>query len=227
METQMRMDNNNSDTMVIKDVHDEEGSAIIFFLDLDGFYRGKSRGVRGKFHQQSNGGDSQSNQQVQPNDNYVSQQRSRGPGGGYRGRPRGNNRGGRGGHDRNYLPQQQLQDSTADGSTPSDTTQQVTDVSHPHRRGGSNAAGRPQQDHQWDVGNWNGETLIYLRTTKEEEEQATAADSNGVPNSSNALAGGEIVTQSLMKTMFVFFSASAERSIIASCSVVDTERFWT
>ena len=222
----MRMDNSNG-TMVIKDVHAEQGSLITCFIDLDGFpYRGKSRGGRGKFQQQSNGADSQNNQQPQPNDAYVSQQRSRGPGGGgYRGRPRGNNRGGRGGHDRNYLPQQQLQDSTADSSTPSDTTQQVADVSHSHRRGGSNAGGRSQPDQQWDVGNWNGETLIYLRTKKEEEEQTADADANGVANSSNALAGGEIFTQNVMTTMFVLLSVSSERSIIASWSFVDKECF--
>ena len=74
----------------------------------------------------------------------------------------------------------------------------MPDGSNSQRRDGSNAGARQQPEQQWDVGNWNGETLIYLRTTKEEEEeeqqkqQLADAGSNGVPNSSNALAGGEI-----------------------------------
>lgn len=74
----------------------------------------------------------------------------------------------------------------------------MTDGSNSQRRGGSNAGARQQSEQQWDVGNWNGETLIYSRTTKEEEEeeqqkqQLIDAGANGVPNSASALAGGEI-----------------------------------
>ncbi|CAF2501260.1 unnamed protein product [Rotaria sp. Silwood2] len=133
-------------------------------------YRGKSRGGgagRSRLQQQQNGGDSQ-------NDNYIPQQRYRG-GSGYRGRYRGSNRGSHRGNDRNYQQhqyEQQPQDSNIDISTTSDTTQRFTDASYTNRRGG----GKQQQ--QWDVGNWNGETLIYSRSTKDDEQSANSDNNN-------------------------------------------------
>ncbi|CAF1018835.1 unnamed protein product [Adineta steineri] len=141
--------------------------------------RGKSRGGRARFQQ--NGGDSQNvNNQQQPqqqqNDNDIPQQRQRG-GSGYRGRYRGNNRGGFRGNDRNYQQQQnqqqnqqQTQDSNGDTSSPSDTTRR--------NRG---AAGTSRQE-QWDVGNWNGETLIISRTNKDDEQTIDTDESSAVQN---------------------------------------------
>jgi hypothetical protein len=150
-------------------------------------YRGKSRVGRSRFQQQQNGGDSQNNNQQQ-NDNYIPQQRQRG-GSGYRGRYRGSNRGGQRGNDRNYQQQQyeqQPQDSNVDTSSPSDTTQRSTDVPYTNRRGGG--GGTRQQ--QWDVGNWNGETVIYSRSTKD-DEQPSNSDNNNVPNTSHIPPGGD------------------------------------
>ena len=165
-----------------------------FCHDLDGHNsRGKSRGGggggRSRYPQSANGNESP-NVNSQQNESFAGQTRPRGaPGGGsgYRGRQRGQNRGGFRSNDRNYQQQQQQQqqqgpDSTVDNSVPSDTTPRTYEGSYSNRRGGSvGAAGgnRPhasqqqqqpqQQQEQWDVGNWNGETLIYSRTTKEDE----------------------------------------------------------
>ncbi|CAF3361715.1 unnamed protein product [Rotaria sp. Silwood1] len=154
-------------------------------------YRGKSRGSggggRSRFQQQQeNGGDSQNNNQQQQNDNYLPQQRYRG-GSGYRGRYRGSNRGSHRGNDRNYQqPQyeQQPQDSNIDIST-SDTTQRFTDVSHTNRRSG----GKQQQ--QWDVGKWNGETLIYSRSAKDDEQSANSDNNNNISHVPSGMLNGQ------------------------------------
>ena len=160
-------------------------------------YRGKSRGGRPRYQQQQNGGDSQNNNNnnnnnnlQQQNDNYIPQQRQRG-GSGYRVRYRGNNRGGQRGNDRNYQQQyeQQSQDTNIDTSSPSDTTQRLTDVPYTNRRGGGSGADTGGRQQQWDVGNWNGETLIYLRSTKD-DEQTSNLDNNNVPNTSHVPSGG-------------------------------------
>jgi hypothetical protein len=131
-----------------------------------------SRGRSRRFQQ--NGGDShnannQHHQQQQENDNYVLQQRQRG-GSGYRGRNRGYNRGGYRGTDRNH--QQQIQDSNVDPSSLSDTNRR--------HRGAAVASEQQQQQQQdsWDVGNWNGETLIYSRTAKDDEQILNSDDSS-------------------------------------------------
>ncbi|CAF0787518.1 unnamed protein product [Adineta steineri] len=148
-------------------------------------YRGKSRGGRSRFQQQQNGSDPQNNNNQQQNDNNISQQRQRG-GSGYRGRYRGSNRGGYRGNDRNYPQQQheqQSQDANIDSSLPSDMSQGFTDVSQTNRRGGSNGKQR-----QWDVGNWNGETVVYSRTSKD-DEQFSNLDENNVSNTLHAPSG--------------------------------------
>ncbi|CAF2824442.1 unnamed protein product [Rotaria sp. Silwood2] len=138
----------------------------------DGFTsRGKSRGGRARLQQ--NGGDSQ-NVTNQQNDNYIPQQRQRGTST-YRGRYRGNNRGGYRGIDRNY---QHVQDSSIDTSLPSDTNRRS-------RGGGADApavASNQQQQDLWDVGNWNGETLIYSRTTKDDEQPLNSNESTEATN---------------------------------------------
>ena len=50
---------------------------------------------------------------------------------------------------------------------------------------------QPKQQ-QWDVGNWNGETLIYSRTSKE-EEQSSISDNNNVSNTLDGPSGGSNV----------------------------------
>ena len=192
-------------TASIKNGHggetDENGQS----RNNDGFtYRGKSHTGRPR-SQQQNGGDSQQN--FQQNDGHTSQQRQRGGTSNYRGRFRGNNnRGGGGGqrtNDRNY--QQQAQDSNnLDASSPSDTTQRSTDVpynnNNNNRRDGGNSTGgggtnnntstnaKPQEPQAWDVGNWNGETLVYLRSSKD-DEQTTNLVNNNVSNTSHTLTG--------------------------------------
>lgn len=155
---------------------------------LDGAsHRGKPRGGRSRPPQQQNGGDSQNNHQ-QSNDNNTSQYRQRG-GSGYRGRNRGSNRGGHRANDRNHQQQQQQpfepqsQDSNADASLPSDTTQGFSNVPYANRRGGG------RQQRQWDVGNWNGETVVYSRTSKD-DEQPSNADENNVSNTLPTSSGG-------------------------------------
>ena len=169
---------------------------MMIVVYLDGYnYRGKSRGGRPRYSQQQNGNESP-NPNTQQNENYSGQSRPRGAlgGSGYRGRYRSHNRGGHRPNDRNYQ-QQQGQDSNLDNSVPSDTTQRSNEGSYNNRRGGGNAVATgnrqqqqppppPQQQQQqqsqqeqWDVGNWNGETLIYNRTTKE-DESALDAESN-------------------------------------------------
>jgi len=157
--------------------------------------RGKSRGGGGgrpRHSQQANGNES-SNVNPQENENNTGQTRPRGaPAGGnsYRGRYRGQNRGGYRPNDRNYQQQQQQQgdDSNVDNSVPSDTTSRTYEGSYSNRRGGAGAgagatgnrqhSSHQQQQHQqpdqWDVGNWNGETLIYSRTAKDEELASNA-----------------------------------------------------
>lgn len=156
---------------------------------LDGAsYRGKSRGGRSRFQQQSNGNDSQNTNQPS-NDNSVSQHRSRG-GSGYRGRYRGSNRGGHRTNDRNNPQQhyeQQSYDSYVDTSLPSDTTQRSSDVPYSNRRGG--AADNNRQQRQWDVGNWNGETMVYSRTAKDDEQPLNSED-NHVSNALHSSSGG-------------------------------------
>jgi hypothetical protein len=198
VEKQMRMGNN-------EDMVRESNFRFFFIfaiyksiLSLDSStYRGRSsRGGRSRFQQQ-NGGDSQNNNQQQ-NDNYISQQRQRG-GSGYRGRYRANNRGGHRGNDRNYQQQQhdQLpQDSNVEISSPSDTTQRLPDVPYTNQRDGS-------KQQQWDVGNWNGETLIYSRTSKE-DEQTSNADNNNASDTSHAPPGGN-ECYLLRKTKFQFY----------------------
>jgi hypothetical protein len=160
-------------------------------VPLDNFtHRGKTRGSRSRFPQ--NGGDSQhiSNNQMQAsNENSVGSQRLR-RGSAYRGINRGQNRASHRQTDRTYS--EQPQDSNIDSSSPSDTTQRLTDVPYSNRRGrGSSAGGgngtRHQPQEQWDVGNWNGETLIYSRTTKEEEQQPSNSD-----GTSNVLSEGTL-----------------------------------
>lgn len=170
-------------------------------LFVDGYTnRGKSRGGRARFQSQPNGGDFHSNnqqqQQQQSNDNYQPQQRQRG-GSGNRGRNRGNNRSGQRGNDRNHQSyeqqQQQPQDFNIDTSSPSDTTQRFPDVSYANRRGPAGATGKqqPQQKQQpWDVGNWNGETVIYSRRPKDEEQSSTS-DNNNVSNTLDGSSGGK------------------------------------
>ena len=144
--------------------------------------RGKTRGGRSRFQQ--NGGDSHNattaaNNNQHQNDNDMSQQRQRG-GSGYRGRNRGNARGSFRGTDRNYQPQhqQQTQDSNVDASSPSDT----------NRRNKAATSNSKSQQDQWDVGNWNGETLIISRTTKDEEQQVPAiADSSSTGKKRNEI----------------------------------------
>jgi hypothetical protein len=63
-------------------------------------------------------------------------------------------------------------------------TQRFNDASNTNRRGG----GRQQQQQQWDVGNWNGETVIYSRTTKE-DEQPSNSDNTNLSNTSHAPPG--------------------------------------
>ena len=145
-------------------------------------HRGKSRGSRSRLQQ--NGSDSHqasNNQNQSTNDSSLSQSRSRGGGGGgggsssaYRGRPRGQNRMGHRHNDRTHP--QQLQDLNVDSLTLSDTTtQRPTDGNLTHRRGrGAAASGNSRQTtaEHWDVGNWNGETVIYSRTAKDDEHQS-------------------------------------------------------
>ncbi|CAF1944534.1 unnamed protein product [Rotaria magnacalcarata] len=145
-------------------------------------YRGKSRGGGGwsRTQQQQNGGDSQNNTQQQQNENYAPQQRYRG-GSGYRGRYRGSNRGSHRGNDRNYQQyqyEQQPQDSNIDSSTPSDITQSFTDVPYRNRRGGG------KQQH-FDRSDWNGESLNFSKSTKDEERPANSENNNA----SNARCG--------------------------------------
>ena len=149
-------------------------------------HRGKSRGGRSRFQQ--NGGDSQhtTGNQTHQSDASSSQQRPRGGGSAYRGRNRGQNRPGYRPNDRAYS--QQPHDSNVDSSVPSDTIPHPTDVSHGNRRGrGGAGAARHQTQEQWDVGNWNGETLIYSRTTKEEEQHQQKLNSD---EASNVLSEG-------------------------------------
>jgi hypothetical protein len=160
---------------------------------LDGAsYRGKSRGGRSRFPQQANGNDSQNNNQ-QLNDNNTSQYRPRG-GSGYRGRNRGSNRGGYRTNDRNYQQQQyesQPQDSNVDASLPSDTTQGFSNVPYANRRGGGGGGGGGgKQQRQWDVGNWNGETRVYSRTSKD-DEQPSNPDEDNVSNTLQTSSGGK------------------------------------
>jgi hypothetical protein len=44
-----------------------------------------------------------------------------------------------------------------------------------------------QQQDQWDVGNWNGETLIYSRTTQDDEQPLQTNDSSKVLNGQSDL----------------------------------------
>ncbi|CAF3409447.1 unnamed protein product [Rotaria sp. Silwood1] len=145
----------------------------------DGFTsRGKSRGGRTRLQQ--NGGDSQ-NVTNQQNDNYIPQQRQRGTNT-FRGRHRGNNRGGHRGIDRSY---QHVQDSNIDSSLPSDTNRRS-------RGGGAAAAvaSNQQQQDLWDVGNWNGETLIYSRTTKDDEQPLDSNESTEAANNQEKSKSG-------------------------------------
>ncbi|CAF3866124.1 unnamed protein product [Rotaria sordida] len=139
--------------------------------------RGKSRGGRTRLQQ--NGGDSQ-NITNQQNDNYTSQQRPRGTST-YRGRYRGNNRGGGyRGIDRNY---QHVQDSNNDTSLPSDTNRRSRGAAAAAAAAVTVAPNQQQQQQDlWDVGNWNGETLIYSRTTKDDEQPLNSNDSTEVNN---------------------------------------------
>ncbi len=76
-----------------------------------------------------------------------------------------------------------MQDPNIDTSLLSDTTQPFTDVSYKNRRGGG------RQQRQWDVGNWNGETLVYSRTAQDDELPSNS-DDNHVSNTSHAPPGG-------------------------------------
>ena len=160
-----------------------QGGWISSSLSLDGFsHRGRSRGGRGRFQQHANGADSHS--ATQPTDeSYAPQQRQRGASG-YRGRYRASNRGGHRGNDRNQGSQ--AYDSTFDPSSPLDATAGATETSSTARQG----AGRSKSEHQWDVGNWNGETLIYSRSTKD-DEQALGSDTLGVAGTSHSTSGGK------------------------------------
>jgi hypothetical protein len=173
-------------------------------------HRGKSRVGRSRFQHQQNGGDFQNNnnQQQQNDNNYNPQQRQRG-GSSYRGRNRGSYRGGSRGNDRNHQQyEQQTQDSNLDTSSPSDTTQRFTDVPYTNRRGGG-GGGRQQQQQQWDVGNWNGETLIYSRSAKD-DEQSSNSDNNNMSHTINGPPGetsnvnnvSELNTQQKLKSEF-------------------------
>ncbi|CAF0723636.1 unnamed protein product [Adineta ricciae] len=162
--------------------------------------RGKTRGGRSRFQQ--NGGDTHNattaNNNQHQNDNDMPQQRQRG-GSGFRGRNRGDPRGSFRGTDRNYQPQQQqqTQDSNVDASSPSDT----------NRRNKAAASNPKSQQDQWDVGNWNGETLIISRTTKDEEQQvpATADSSSAVHNGQSDVAHPDQST-----TKFDFIEAARQ-----------------
>lgn len=189
-------------TALVKNGHGGETDENGHSRNNDGFtQRGKSRTGRSRFPQQQNGGDSQQNSQQ--NDSYTPQQRQRGGSNNYHGRFRGNNRGGGGGgsqrtNDRNYQ-QQQVQDSNnLDVSSPSDTTQRSTDVpyNNNNRRDGgvssnnnNNAGGngKQQESQPWDVGNWNGETLVYSRSSKD-DEKTTNVVNNNVSNTSHNLS---------------------------------------
>ena len=193
-----------------------------FCDDLDGHSsRGKSRGGGGRprYPQQANGNESP-NVNSQANESFSGQTRPRGaPGGssGQRGRYRGQNRGGYRPNDRNYQQQQQGPDSTADNSVPSDTTPRTFEGSYANRRGGSVGAATggnrqhsaqqqqpphpQQQQEQWDVGNWNGETLIYSRTTKDDEPAFNAEST-----SSKTLTDGKTISGTTRSmTNFIYF----------------------
>jgi hypothetical protein len=191
------------------------GKHINFFLInlgknlyVDGFtHRGKSRVGRSRFQQQQNGGDFQNNNNnnQQQNDNYVPQQRQRG-GSSYRGRYRGSHRGGSRGNDRNHQQyEQQPQDSNLDSSSPSDTTQRFTDVPYTNRRGGG-GGGRQQQQQPWDVGNWNGETVIYSRSAKD-DEQPSNSDNNNLLNIINGPPGGKLFYKNEYMYIDLLFSS--------------------
>ena len=97
----------------------------------------------------------------------MSYRRQRG-GSGYHGRHRG--------YVRNY--QQQPYNSNIDKSSPSDTERYFTDISYRKRRNSH------RQQKQWDVGNWNGETLIYSRSTKDDLQSKNLDDNNNISNTS-------------------------------------------
>lgn len=153
----------------------------------------KPRGNRSKFsqqhQQQQDGADSQNT--IQSQEHFNKQQKPRGGGSNYRGRQRGNRGGGHRNNDRNN--QQDSQDLNFDNSSPSDTVPRSNTVSSQYRRGidttnaVSNNESRQISDHNFDVGNWNGETLIYSRTMKE-EEQPVEIDLKSVSKSIQALS---------------------------------------
>jgi len=91
-------------------------------------------------------------------------------------------------------------------------TQRSTDVPYKNRRGG----GRHQQQQQWDVGNWNGETLIYSRSTKD-DEQSSNSDNNNILNTSNVPPGGNqsylIFFQQKLPCIYQFQFSSIQWSI--------------
>lgn len=148
---------------------------------LDGSsHRGKSRGANGgattnRSRYQPNGNDSHqmTNNQSQSNENSNLSTTKARRGNTYRGRYRGQHRTGQRPNDRTHS--QQGQDTNNESSVPSDNMSHLTDIPHGNRRGRGAATGpnhvnsnrQPNQE-QWDVGNWNGETLIYSRTAKDD-----------------------------------------------------------
>lgn len=150
-------------------------------------HRGKSRGVRPRIQQ--NGSDSQHvahNQNQHNHENSGSHSRSRGASS-YRARSRGQNRPGHRPTDRSHS--QQVQDPNIDSLSLSDTTtQRSADGNFVNRRtrgGTTSNNSRQSTTEHWDVGNWNGETVIYSRTAKEDEHLTVNAD-----ETSNVLSEG-------------------------------------
>ena len=130
---------------------------MLFFSRLGHTSRGRSR----RYPQ--NGSESQNDDNQPSNENSHPQSRPRG-GSGYRRWNRGGyNRGNFRGTDRTYQQHQQQQennDAIIDNFT-------APDANNRRNRNTTDSVGHVQE--QWDVGNWNGETLIYSRSTNDEE----------------------------------------------------------
>ena len=140
----------------------------ILFKD-DSTMRGKSRGSRSRI--QKNGGNSQNVTNQLQSDDYIPQKQRQRGNSRYRGRYRGHNRGRYRANNRNY---QRGQDLNIDNLSLSDTT-------NPYNRDA--AVVSSQQQDLWDVGNWNGETLIYSRTTMDDEQPLNSDSSSEGINS--------------------------------------------
>ena len=122
----------------------------------------------------------------------------------YRGRSRGQHRNGQRSNDRTYS--QQGPDATNESSVPSDNLPHLTDIPHGNRRGRGAGTGtthhnstRHQSQEPWDVGNWNGETLIYSRSAKDDGQVGHSNET------SNVLSEGKILSNLFCSMRLVLF----------------------